>query len=103
MFLLCSINTSIYQGADRRRFAQLCLQSQSSTSFDERRTHWDALDRDLDRFISPEIGRRLIARTVALLGGTLGNFAPEPRRALLAAMAKLAGPEGRLLLGFGLE
>jgi len=42
------------------------------------------------------------ARTVALLGGTLGNFAPVPRRALLAAMAKLAGPEGRLLLGFDL-
>ena len=42
------------------------------------------------------------ARTVALLGGTLGNFAPEPRRALLAAMAKLAGPAGRLLLGFDL-
>ncbi len=42
------------------------------------------------------------ARTVALLGGTLGNFAPEPRRALLAAMAKLAGPHGRLLLGFDL-
>jgi L-histidine N-alpha-methyltransferase len=42
------------------------------------------------------------ARTVALLGGTLGNFAPEPRRALLAAMAKLAGPQGLLLLGFDL-
>ena len=35
------------------------------------------------------------ARTVALLGGTLGNFAPQPRRDLLAAMAKLAGPQGR--------
>ena len=42
------------------------------------------------------------ARTVALLGGTIGNFAPQPRRRLLAAMAKLAGPQGRLLLGFDL-
>lgn len=67
MFLLCSINTAIYQGADRRRFAQLCLQSPSAESFAERRSHWETLDRDLDRFVSPEIGRRLIARTVALL------------------------------------
>ena len=42
------------------------------------------------------------ARTVALLGGTLGNFAPQPRRELLSEMAKLAGPNGRLLLGFDL-
>ncbi len=67
MFLLCSVNTAVYKEPDRRRFAQLCLQSPSSASFDERRTHWAGLDRDLDRFVSPEIGRRLIARTVALL------------------------------------
>ena len=41
-------------------------------------------------------------RTVALLGGTLGNFAPEPRRTLLADMAALAGHQGRLLIGFDL-
>lgn len=67
MFLLCSINTAIYQGADRRRFAQLCIQSPSAVSFDERRSHWETLERELDRVVSPEIGRRLIARTVALL------------------------------------
>ena len=38
-------------------------------------------------------------RTVALLGGTIGNFRPEPRRSLLAGMAGLAGPRGRLLIG----
>jgi len=41
-------------------------------------------------------------RTVALLGGTLGNFAPQPRRRLLADMASLAGRHGRLLIGFDL-
>jgi len=38
-------------------------------------------------------------RTVALLGGTIGNFRPEPRRSLLAGMGRLAGPDGRLLIG----
>ena len=41
-------------------------------------------------------------RTVALLGGTLGNFAPLPRRRLLADMAALAGNNGQLLIGFDL-
>ncbi|MEI6446742.1 MAG: L-histidine N(alpha)-methyltransferase [Actinomycetes bacterium] len=45
--------------------------------------------------LPPAPGRR----TVALLGGTIGNFRPEPRRSLLAGMARLAGPEGRLLIG----
>src|SRR5262249_26814543 len=36
---------------------------------------------------------------VALLGGTIGNFMPEARRALLRKIAALLRPEDTLLLG----
>jgi L-histidine N-alpha-methyltransferase len=39
-------------------------------------------------------------RTVALLGGTIGNFRPADRAPLIAAMADLAGPDGFVLIGF---
>jgi len=38
-------------------------------------------------------------RIVALLGGTIGNFRPAERRALLGEIAAGLGPEDRLLLG----
>jgi L-histidine Nalpha-methyltransferase len=38
-------------------------------------------------------------RLVALLGGTIGNFPPGTRRALLRDIASLLGPDDRLLLG----
>jgi L-histidine N-alpha-methyltransferase len=38
-------------------------------------------------------------RIVALLGGTIGNFPPGTRRRLLRQIARLLGPEDRLLLG----
>jgi L-histidine N-alpha-methyltransferase len=38
-------------------------------------------------------------RIVALLGGTIGNFPPGSRRGLLREIARLLGPEDRLLLG----
>jgi L-histidine N-alpha-methyltransferase len=38
-------------------------------------------------------------RIVALLGGTIGNFPPGTRRALLRDIAALLGPDDRLLLG----
>jgi L-histidine N-alpha-methyltransferase len=38
-------------------------------------------------------------RLVALLGGTIGNFPPGTRRAVLGKIATLLGPEDRLLLG----
>ena len=38
-------------------------------------------------------------RTVALLGGTIGNFSPSARAELLRAMRELAGPDGHLLIG----
>jgi putative DNA primase/helicase len=67
MFLLSSIATALKQGADRSRFAQLTLRNPAELPKGERELHWASLDRDLDRHISGELGRRLIARTVGLI------------------------------------
>ena len=67
MFLMSSIATSLKQGADRSRFAQLTLRSHHDIPKAERLAHWQELDRDLDRHISDEIGRRLQARTISLI------------------------------------
>jgi L-histidine Nalpha-methyltransferase len=40
-----------------------------------------------------------VPRIVALLGGTIGNFPPGTRRALLRDIAGLLGPDDRLLMG----
>jgi putative DNA primase/helicase len=65
MFLMSSIATALKQGADRSRFAQLTLRSPTDMPKAERMAHWEALDRDLDRYITPDTALRLIARTVA--------------------------------------
>jgi putative DNA primase/helicase len=65
MFLMSSIATALKQGADRSRFAQLTLRSPTDMPKAERMAHWEALDRDLDRYIISDIALRLIARTVA--------------------------------------
>jgi putative DNA primase/helicase len=67
MVLLSSIATALKQGADRSRFAQLTLRNPAELPKGERELHWASLDRDLDRHISTELGRRLIARTVGLI------------------------------------
>ena len=67
MFLMSSIATSLKQGADRSRFAQLTLRSPTDIPKAERLAHWEALDRDLDRHVSEDIGRRLQARTISLI------------------------------------
>lgn len=67
MFLMSSIATSLKQGADKSRFAQLTLRNPTELPKAERTAHWEALDSDLDRFISEDIGRRLQARTVGLI------------------------------------
>ena len=67
MFMFSSISTSLKQGADRRRFAQLTLQSAAAAAVPDAQAQWDALDQNLDRLVSPEIGRRLIARTVSMI------------------------------------
>jgi L-histidine Nalpha-methyltransferase len=53
-------------------------------------------ERHLDRIPPPVDGE---PRIVALLGGTIGNFPPGSRRRLLREIARLLGPEDRLLLG----
>jgi L-histidine Nalpha-methyltransferase len=40
-----------------------------------------------------------VPRLVALLGGTIGNFPPGTRRRLLREIARLLGPEDRVLIG----
>jgi putative DNA primase/helicase len=67
MFLMSSIATALKQGADRSRFAQLTLRSPTDITKEQRIAHWEQLDRDLDRCITDETGRRLIARTVSLI------------------------------------
>ncbi|MDM7937037.1 MAG: primase-helicase zinc-binding domain-containing protein [Cyanobium sp. CZS 48M] len=67
MFLMSSIATALKQGADKSRFAQLTLRSPSDLGKEEREAHWQALDRDLERHITPELARCLIARTVSLI------------------------------------
>ncbi|MCP9840143.1 hypothetical protein KBY93_05770 [Synechococcus sp. J7-Johnson] len=67
MFLLSSIATALKQGADKSRFAQLTLRSPSDIPKQEREAHWASLDRDLDCHITPELSRRLIARTAGLI------------------------------------
>lgn len=54
-------------------------------------------ERDLARL--PQAGG---GRLVCFLGGTLGNFTPEPRRRFLAALGEHLGPDGRLLVGVDL-
>ena len=67
MFLMSSIATALKQGADKSRFAQLTLRNPAELPKAERIAHWEALDRDLDRYISERIGQQLIARTIALI------------------------------------
>jgi putative DNA primase/helicase len=67
MFLMSSIATALKQGADRSRFAQLTLRSPTDLPKADRIAHWEALDRDLDRYITSDTSLRLIARTVALI------------------------------------
>jgi L-histidine Nalpha-methyltransferase len=52
-------------------------------------------ERHLEHVPDPNGGPRL----VALLGGTIGNFPPGTRRAVLGKIATLLGPDDRLLLG----
>ncbi len=67
MFLLCSINTAIKQGADASRFAALTLRNPSLLPKEERAAHWRDLDRDLESIITPELGHRMILRSVQLI------------------------------------
>jgi putative DNA primase/helicase len=67
MFLLCSISTALKQGADASRFAQLTLRNPSFLPQEQRQAHWETLDRDLTAIITPEIGHRMLLRSVQLI------------------------------------
>jgi putative DNA primase/helicase len=64
MFLLCSISTALKQGADQSRFAQLTLRNPSFLPKPERAAHWSALDADITRLCTTELGHRLLLRMV---------------------------------------
>ena len=64
MFLLCSISTALKQGADQSRFAQLTLRNPSFMPKPERVAHWSALDADITRLCTPELGHRMLLRMV---------------------------------------
>jgi L-histidine Nalpha-methyltransferase len=59
----------------------------------------DGVIGDFERHLDRIPARDGSPRLVALLGGTIGNFPPGTRRRLLRAIARLLGPEDRLLLG----
>jgi L-histidine N-alpha-methyltransferase len=54
---------------------------------------------DLERHLEHVPDAEGVPRVVALLGGTIGNFSPGTRRAVLSKIATLLGPADRLLLG----
>jgi L-histidine N-alpha-methyltransferase len=54
---------------------------------------------DFERHLEHVPDREGVARLVALLGGTIGNFPPGTRRNVLSKIATLLGPDCRLLLG----
>lgn len=60
----------------------------------------DGVVGDVDRHLAdlPQRGPRLIA----FLGGTLGNYAPGPRHALLRKLRAVVGPDEAILIGIDL-
>jgi putative DNA primase/helicase len=100
MFLMSSIATALKQGADKSRFAQLTLRNPSDTPRDERIAHWEALDKDLDRYVTEAIGQRLQARTIALIPTIRANVRIFTRAAAEAFDSQRLGDQyGTLLAG----
>jgi len=64
MFLLCSISTALKQGADQSRFSQLTLRNPSYLPKPDRIAHWSALDADITKLCTTEIGHQLLLRMV---------------------------------------
>lgn len=100
MFFLSSISTAVKQGADARRFAQVTLRIPPHLSEEERQSHWQALEADLERIITPETARRLIARTVSLMPVIRQNIRTFTRLAALHFKSQGLGDQyGTLLAG----
>ena len=71
--------------------------SQLVSEYDGLRVH--GVIGDFERHLERVPGGDGIPRLVALLGGTIGNFPPGTRRALLRKIGSLLRPQDRLLLG----
>ena len=100
MFLLCSINTAIKQGADASRFAALTLRNPSFLPKEQRATHWRDLDRDLEGIITPQIGHRMILRSVQLIPTIRDSVAAFRRAAADRFDSQRTGDQyGTLLAG----
>jgi putative DNA primase/helicase len=100
MFLMSSIATALKQGADRSRFAQLTLRAPTELPKQERMAHWEALDRDLDRYIGPNTARRLLARTMAMIPTVRASVAVFTRVAAERFDSQRLGDQyGTLLAG----
>ena len=100
MFLMSSIATALKQGADKSRFAQLTLRNPNEMPKDQRIAHWEALDKDLDRYLSEAIGQRLQARTIALIPTIRASIRVFTRAAAEAFDSQRLGDQyGTLLAG----
>lgn len=100
MFLLCSISTALKQGADQSRFAQLTLRNPSHLPKEQRIAHWQALDADLTRFITTELGHRLLLRSVRMIPVIRQSVATFRRAAAESFDSQRQGDQyGTLLAG----
>lgn len=87
MFCLASIGGAVHTEADRSRISLLQLRGASQVGRDERHEHWRQLAPKLDT-ISPELGERLIARTLRLLRS---GMLPESVKVFRHAAAMVLG------------
>jgi putative DNA primase/helicase len=100
MFLLCSISTALKQGADSSRFAQLTLRNPKVLSPEQRRAHWEGLDRDMTALITPDVGHRMLLRSVQLIPVIRDSVAVFRRAAALHFDSQRQGDQyGTLLAG----
>ena len=100
MFLLCSISTALKQGADASRFTQLVLRNPSCLPLEQRQAHWEALDRDMAALITPELGQRMLLRSVKLIPIIRDSVAVFRRAAALRFDSQRQGDQyGTLLAG----
>ena len=72
MFLLASISVGLRDEADKSRVAVLQLQNPQSMDPNERRRDWIDFQKQMHRRITPQEGRRLVARTTRWIRS--GNF-----------------------------
>ena len=100
MFLLCSISTALKQGADASRFAQLTLRNPKVLAQPQRAEHWASLDRDMTSLLTPELGHRMLLRSVQLVPVIRDSVAAFRRAAATRFDSQRQGDQyGTLLAG----